>query len=237
MVPSELTLAAAEAALDARAPMPLRVAIDAGYDELMSEGERKSLATQCGLCHGIASQAEHRPHVALAICCGAAEGGGQGGGRGAGPPPTFDLLCAAGLEQWRPLAWQAADGTPLSVLAMPGAAAGQLVYLSPEAPEVLSELRRSEVYIIGGLVDRHKKHGASLRRATALGIRCARLPLLENLPAEMRGRSNALDALNLNSAFRLLVEWSKTREWTSASERARCELQTPRAASRELRAP
>ena len=43
--------------------MALRVAIDVGYDDIMTEGERKSLATQCGLCHGITSQAEHRPHV------------------------------------------------------------------------------------------------------------------------------------------------------------------------------
>lgn len=70
--------------------------------------------------------------------------------------------------------------------------------------------------VIGGLVDRHKIHGASYRRAEALGIRSARLPLLEHLPLEMRGKSNALDALNLNSVFRLLVEWSKSRDWTAA---------------------
>ena len=44
-------------------PMALRVAIDVGFDGIMSEGERKSLATQCGLCHGIACEAENRPHV------------------------------------------------------------------------------------------------------------------------------------------------------------------------------
>ena len=63
VVPSSLSPAAAEAALDAQAPVPLRVAIDVGYDEMMSETERKSLATQCSIIYGIAAQAEHRDHV------------------------------------------------------------------------------------------------------------------------------------------------------------------------------
>ena len=72
------------------------------------------------------------------------------------------------------------------------------------------------MYVIGGLVDRRKIKGASYKRAAALGLRCARLPLLEYLPQEMRGRSNSLDALNLNSVFLTLVEWSKSRDWTAA---------------------
>ena len=67
--PSSVSSAEVDSALDARSPMALRVAIDVGFDDLMSDGERKSLASQCGLCHSIASQAEHRPHVALAVCC------------------------------------------------------------------------------------------------------------------------------------------------------------------------
>ena len=209
VAPSNVSPAEADGALAARAPMALRVAIDVGFDRVMSEGERKSLATQCGLCHGIASQAEHRPHVALAICCGTAEGNGAG-------EDSCSLLRAAGIEQWRPVAWQSRDGKPLSLLSMPGAELEELVYLSPDAPDELTELKPSEVYVIGGLVDRPKISGASFRRASALGIRCARLPLLEHLPQEMRGRSNALDALNLNAVFRLLVEWSKSRDWSAS---------------------
>lgn len=72
------------------------------------------------------------------------------------------------------------------------------------------------VYVIGGLVDRQIIHGASYQRATDLGVRSARLPLNEHLPPELRGRSNALDGLNLNSVFRLLVEWSVSRDWPHA---------------------
>ena len=63
VVPNGVSPIEADAALDARSPMALRVAIDVGFDSVMNESERKSLATQCSLCHGIASEAEHRPHV------------------------------------------------------------------------------------------------------------------------------------------------------------------------------
>lgn len=261
VVPRGVPQAEVDASLDARAPMALRVALDLGFDRLMSGGERRSLATQCGFCHGTASLAEHRDHVALAICSGAPPGRDQarlatevsardgdaptavpgtvderpvgpgqpqgvdgGSTETRGEPPKGDdslsLLRAAGLERWHPLAWESQDGEPLSLLTLPGAGRQALVYLSPEAPDVLTHLDPSEVYVIGGLVDRRKIRGASHQRATALGIRCARLPLMEHLPPEMRGRSNALDALNLNSVFRLLVEWSKCRDWTVAMTKA-----------------
>ena len=179
--------------------------------------------------------------VALAICCGTpnahrhpessqvAAWTGQVAtwqGQAVGEPrrprdeacaSSFALLHAAGIDQWRPLAWQSSSsGEPLSLLALPGAHARELIYLSPDAPDELSVLSAEHVYVIGGLVDRHKKQRASLQRANALGIRSARLPLEAHMPHDMRGRSNALDALNLNSVFRLLVEWSKCRDWTSA---------------------
>jgi hypothetical protein len=116
------------------------------------------------------------------------------------------------------LAWQTSEGQPLSLLALPGVSnpSLEIVYLSPDAPDVLTHLSASEVYVIGGLVDRVHVPNASHTRALGLGVRSARLPLLEHLPPAMRGRSNALDALNLNAVFRLLVEWSKSRDWTSS---------------------
>jgi tRNA (guanine9-N1)-methyltransferase len=52
------------------------------------------------------------------------------------------------------------------------------VYLSPDAPDMLTHLSASEVYVIGGLVDRVHVPNASRTRAISLGVRSARLPLL-----------------------------------------------------------
>ena len=290
---SDTSVADADAALEARGPVALRVAIDVGFDQMMSDAERISLATQCGLCHGLASQAEHRPHVALAICCGTSGGTsggspGDGGGRDPGNHPragspgdrpcaraeggggessvvrqpvassadrskathgtqsSMDRLRAAGIGCWRPLAWQSESGDPLSVLSMPGVASGELIYLCPTADAVLSCLSPSDVYVLAGLVERHKQEPAAAlgQRAAALGIRCAhlplrehlprpstdlprpsvglprpssrcaRLPLREHLPAELP--ASAAEGLNLHSTFRLLLEWSRTRDWARA---------------------
>ena len=103
VAPSDFEPAAINEALAAQAPMPLRVAIDVGFDEIMSEGERKSLATQCGLMHGIASQADVRQHVALAICCGTPSLKKNGAHAGAAAtPPCIAVLrsaCADAFSQ------------------------------------------------------------------------------------------------------------------------------------------
>ena len=222
VAPSAVSPAEAEAALAAAAPVPLRVAIDCAYDGVMTETERKSLTTQCSIIHGLREQAEHRPHVALAICCGGAPladgdvGVARAGVRDAGAgPSSLELLRAAGLETWKSVAWRS-ENAPLSLLSLAGVDAASVVYLSPDAPDVLDALRPSEVYVIGGLVDKPKIKGASCRRARELGVRCARLPLTEHLPPALAGRSSMLDALNLNAVFRLLMEWSRGRDWTAA---------------------
>ena len=78
--------------------------------------------------------------------------GGEGAPRAdGGGDDTFSLLRAAGLEQWRPLAWQSREGERFSLLSMPGVDSHDLVYLSPEAPDVLTELRPSDCCITGSI--------------------------------------------------------------------------------------
>ena len=143
VAPRAVSPAEAEAALAAAAPVPLRVAIDCAYDGVMTETERKSLTTQCSIIHGLREQAEHRPHVALAICCGGAPladgdvGVARAGVRDAGAgPSSLELLRAAGLETWKSVAWRS-DNAPLSLLSLAGVDAGSVVYLSPDAPDCL----------------------------------------------------------------------------------------------------
>jgi len=93
----------------------------------------------------------------------------------------------------------------------------RLVYLSPEAPEALECLSEDEIYVIGGLVDRRQRlDGASLARARAIGARACRLPLVEMLSPEQRARSDSLDQLNVNSVFRIIVEYAACRSWPEA---------------------
>ena len=55
----------------------------------------------------------------------------------------------------------------------------RLVYLSADSPHTLTRLALdgSELYVIGGIVDRNRHKGLTLAKAEAAGIRHARLPL------------------------------------------------------------
>ena len=52
-----------------------------------------------------------------------------------------------------------------------------LVYLTADAETVLDDLDMSKIYIIGGLVDRNRWKGITLKKAVDQGIQCAKLPI------------------------------------------------------------
>lgn len=62
----------------------------------------------------------------------------------------------------------------------------QIVYLSSDSDNVLTELDEHAVYIIGGLVDHNHHKGLSLKRAEEKGLRTARLPLSEHISIKTR---------------------------------------------------
>ena len=181
-------------------PQELRLAIDFGYDRLMSSHGLASLATQAGLCHHLVKQ--HGEHVTLALCglepggAAAAHLDGVGGDIGAGGA-TWGLRRHASLAEL-------------------AAAEGTLVYLSPDAEEPLLALQPGCVYVVGALVDRQVISGASLARAAGAGCPYVvrRLPLTESLPPD--ALLGLKSALNLTTVVRVLIEWSHCREWRTA---------------------
>lgn len=59
--------------------------------------------------------------------------------------------------------------------------AQDMVYLTPDTNNVLTEVRDDKVYVVGGLVDRNRLKGFTAKRATELGLTIARLPIQENI--------------------------------------------------------
>lgn len=62
-----------------------------------------------------------------------------------------------------------------------------IVYLSPDAEEALDEVVETNVYVVGGIVDRNLHKGLTLGAAGGGGARAARLPFDEHLPEVPRG--------------------------------------------------
>eukprot|EP00941_MAST-03F_sp_MAST-3F-sp1_P006128 g6128.t1 len=75
----------------------------------------------------------------------------------------------------------------------------QVIYLSPNAPQVLSEVDSSKTYIMGGIIDRTIKKECSLKRAKELGFETARLPIRHAIGKKIE------TVLNLNIVGRILL--------------------------------
>lgn len=52
-----------------------------------------------------------------------------------------------------------------------------LVYLTADAETILDDLDPKKIYIIGGLVDRNRWKGLTMKKAQEQGIQAARLPI------------------------------------------------------------
>lgn len=61
-----------------------------------------------------------------------------------------------------------------------------VVYLSPDAEEPLQEVLATEVYVVGGIVDRNLNRGLTLAAADGGRARAVRLPFAEYLPEVSR---------------------------------------------------
>ena len=85
-----------------------------------------------------------------------------------------------------------------------------ICYLSPDASSPLSgPLDPNVVYVIGGLIDRTRKRGASLRRATSLGVSARRLPLEEHGMAGIARDLNVTTVIAVLAGVRAHGDWGR----------------------------
>lgn len=86
----------------------------------------------------------------------------------------------------------------------------EVVYLSSEGDETITELKPFSTYIIGGLVDRNRHKGICHRRAKERGVRTAKLPIGEYLKMASR------QVLATNHVFEILIQWMESGDWGKA---------------------
>ena len=82
-----------------------------------------------------------------------------------------------------------------------------IVYLSPDSPEVLKEVDCNSIYVIGGFVDKPVSKYRSLNKAMGLNIKSARLPLDDFL----KDLTNPV--LNINNVVEILGKFMETGDW------------------------
>ncbi|XP_077401230.1 tRNA methyltransferase 10 homolog A [Vanacampus margaritifer] len=85
-----------------------------------------------------------------------------------------------------------------------------VVYLTSDSPNVLTELDPKKAYVIGGLVDHNHHKGITLERAQKLGICHAQLPL--NSFVQMNSRK----VLAVNHVFEIMLAYVEKGSWQEA---------------------
>eukprot|EP00536_Pseudo-nitzschia_multiseries_P008529 jgi/Psemu1/325247/estExt_fgenesh1_pg.C_2170003 len=82
----------------------------------------------------------------------------------------------------------------------------RIVYLTSDSQHMLHHLEEDTVYVLGGIVDRNRLKGATLRRATEelSGVQTARLPLEEYL-RENNLTMSTTKVLTVNHVFDILL--------------------------------
>ncbi|KAK1061640.1 tRNA (guanine(9)-N(1))-methyltransferase [Friedmanniomyces endolithicus] len=205
--------------------LPVTILIDCDFDDLMRDNERISLASQITRCYSDNKNAMFRTH--LGVC----SFGGKlrerfdkvlehhKGWRGV---QFLDCDFVGAAEQAKEWMADAEHGgslcgsfASLSNLDSEDASAklkseSEVVYLSSEASETLTELRPYSTYIIGGLVDKNREKGICYKRATQRGIRTAKLPIGEYL--QMTSRK----VLATNHVNEIMLKWLDSGDWGDA---------------------
>ncbi|KAK5985235.1 RNA (Guanine-9-)-methyltransferase domain-containing protein 2 [Trichostrongylus colubriformis] len=86
----------------------------------------------------------------------------------------------------------------------------EIVYLTADSDNVLTELDDSKVYVIGGLVDHNSQKGLCLEHAVKFGYGHARLPIDEFVQMKTR------KVLTINHVFEILAHFSDHGDWEKA---------------------
>ncbi|KAI3718583.1 hypothetical protein L6452_19460 [Arctium lappa] len=85
-----------------------------------------------------------------------------------------------------------------------------LVYLTADSETMLSELDPDKIYIVGGLVDRNRWKGITMKKAVEQGIQTAKLPIGNYL------KMSGSQVLTVNQVIEILLKFLETKDWKAS---------------------
>ena len=203
--------------------VPITLLIDCGFDELMEDVERKSLASQLTRCYSDNYKAPYQNHLAISTFGGHLK-------------DRFDTVLSGQYKSWKGVRFFEDDipeaagkvrewmeskddkiaGALLGKNYFPqtpltdSSRDGDIVYLTSDSPNTLTELRPYSTYIIGGLVDKNRHKGICYKKAMGLNIKTAKLPIGDYM--QMASRF----VLTTNHVAEILLRWLEVGDWGKA---------------------
>ena len=88
--------------------------------------------------------------------------------------------------------------------------AGEVVYLTSDSENTLSELKPYSTYIVGGIVDKNRHKGLCYKRAVDKNVRTAKLPIGEYMRMQSRF------VLATNHVIEIMLRWLECEDWGQA---------------------
>ncbi|KAJ5970725.1 tRNA (guanine(9)-N(1))-methyltransferase TRM10 [Penicillium vulpinum] len=196
--------------------LPLTLVMDCGYDELMSDRERISLAGQLTRSYSDNSRAPFNAHMMFSSFDRLLK-------------QRFDTILAS-HKNWKRVRFLQEDFVRASELAkeqMTSARGGQLagpfadqpdakpedgeiIYLSSDSENILTELKPYSTYIVGALVDKNRHKAVCYKQAVAKGIKTAKLPIGQYIQMAHR------PVLATNHVIEIMLQWLELRDWGKA---------------------
>ncbi|KAL0353324.1 UNVERIFIED_CONTAM: tRNA (guanine(9)-N1)-methyltransferase [Sesamum angustifolium] len=132
------------------------IVIDLEFSHLMNTNELHSLVQQIMYCYAINGRCALPAHLWLTGCQGEMQN---------------QLLRIPGYDKW------VIEKEDRSYIDAFQDQKEKLVYLTADSETILDELDPKAVYIIGGLVDRNRWKGITMKKAKEQGIKTAKLPI------------------------------------------------------------
>ncbi|KAH0986049.1 hypothetical protein GBA52_013226 [Prunus armeniaca] len=178
-----------------------KIVIDLEFSHLMTPAEINSLVQQIMYCYAVNKRCREPGHLWLTGCKG--EMGTQ-------------LKRLPGFDNW---IIEKEDRSYMEALEDEKR---NLVYLTADSENVVDDLDSSKIYIVGGLVDRNRWKGITMKKAEEQGIQTAKLPIANYL------NMSSSQVLTVNQVIEILLKFLETKNWKDSffqviPQRKRCQ--------------
>lgn len=162
------------------------VVIDLEFSHLMAPNEINSLVQQIMYCYAVNGRCSSPAHLWLTGCQGEME---------------RQLQRLPGFDKW------IIDKDTQPYIETFEDQKEHLVYLTADSETMLDELDPKKIYIVGGLVDRNRWKGITMKKAEEQNIQTARLPIGNFL------KMSSSQVLTVNQVIEILLMFLETRDW------------------------
>ncbi|KDP35519.1 hypothetical protein JCGZ_08957 [Jatropha curcas] len=178
-----------------------KIVIDLEFSHLMTSSEIHSLVQQIMYCYAVNGRCATPGLLWLTGCAGEMES---------------QLQRLPGFDKW------IIEKESRSYIEALQDQKENLVYLTADAETELDELDLKRIYIVGGLVDRNRWKGLTMKKAQEQGIQTAKLPIGNHL------KMSSSQVLTVNQVIEILLKFLETKDWKDSffqviPQRKRCD--------------